>query len=110
MTYGMLMPAEGTDTVLSRATLVRGLLLACSAAQAGFAFGSAHVLVVDEASGEVLLSKDADTAAPIASLTKLMTTMVALDAQQAGRVGTRGANRRTEPWQATARGRGRRRR
>ena len=68
--------------MLSRATLVCGLLLACAAAQAGLAFGSAHVLVVDEVSGEVLLSKDADTAAPIASLTKLMTAMVVLDAQQ----------------------------
>ena len=46
------------------------------------AFGSAHVVVVDEATGEVLLQKDAATAAPIASLTKLMTVMVVLDAQQ----------------------------
>ena len=43
--------------------------------------GSAHVLVVDEESGEVLLEKDAETAAPIASMTKLMTAMVVLDAQ-----------------------------
>jgi D-alanyl-D-alanine carboxypeptidase len=68
--------------MITRATLVCGLLLACSAAQADLAFGSAHVLVVDEASGEVLLSKDPDTAAPIASLTKLMAAMVVLDAQQ----------------------------
>src|SRR3989442_10468472 len=79
----MSMPAERTfDTVIRRTILVCGLLLACSAAQANLAFGSAHVLVVDDASGEVLLSKDADTAAPIASLTKLMTAMVVLDAQQ----------------------------
>jgi D-alanyl-D-alanine carboxypeptidase/D-alanyl-D-alanine endopeptidase (penicillin-binding protein 7) len=44
------------------------------------AFGSAHALVIDEATGEVLLEKDADTAAPIASITKLMTAMVVLDA------------------------------
>lgn len=42
---------------------------------------SAHALVVDEESGEVLLEKDADTAAPIASMTKLMTAMVVLDAK-----------------------------
>jgi D-alanyl-D-alanine endopeptidase (penicillin-binding protein 7) len=68
--------------MLLRASLAFGLLLTCSAGQAEIAFSSAHVLVVDEASGEVLLSKDGDGAAPIASLTKLMTAMVVLDAQQ----------------------------
>ena len=59
-----------------------GLLLACSTARADVAFNSTHVLVVDDSTGEVLLSKDVDTVAPIASLTKLMTAMVVLDAQQ----------------------------
>jgi D-alanyl-D-alanine endopeptidase (penicillin-binding protein 7) len=45
-------------------------------------FRSAHVVVVDDTTGEVLLEKDALTAAPIASLTKLMTAMVVLDARQ----------------------------
>lgn len=60
------------------------LFLACALpVRAGsLPFRSAHVVVVDEASGEVLLAKDAATAAPIASLTKLMTAMVVLDAQQ----------------------------
>jgi serine-type D-Ala-D-Ala endopeptidase (penicillin-binding protein 7) len=58
------------------------LLTASSASWAGVSFGSAHVVVVDEATGEVLLEKDAATAAPIASLTKLMTAMVVLDAGQ----------------------------
>jgi D-alanyl-D-alanine carboxypeptidase/D-alanyl-D-alanine endopeptidase (penicillin-binding protein 7) len=60
------------------------LLAACSATSwaGGISFGSAHVVVIDEATGEVLLEKDAATAAPIASLTKLMTAMVVLDAQQ----------------------------
>ena len=60
------------------------LLFACcaSASCAGLSFGSAHVVVIDEANGEVLLAKDAATAAPIASLTKLMTAMVVLDAAQ----------------------------
>jgi D-alanyl-D-alanine carboxypeptidase/D-alanyl-D-alanine endopeptidase (penicillin-binding protein 7) len=45
-------------------------------------FASRHVLVVDDVSGEVLLEKDSQVAAPIASLTKLMTAMVVLDALQ----------------------------
>ncbi|MBI3285567.1 MAG: serine hydrolase [Burkholderiales bacterium] len=41
---------------------------------------SQHVLVLDEASGRILLQKDADASVPIASLSKLMTAMVTLDA------------------------------
>jgi D-alanyl-D-alanine carboxypeptidase/D-alanyl-D-alanine endopeptidase (penicillin-binding protein 7) len=44
--------------------------------------GSAHAIVVDDTTGEVLYEKDAATAAPIASLTKLMTSMLVLDARQ----------------------------
>ena len=64
--------------------LLLALLLACCDPSwgAGVSFGSAHVVVIDEATGQVLLEKDAATAAPIASLTKLMTVMVVLDAQQ----------------------------
>lgn len=40
-----------------------------------------HMLVLDEDSGRVLMSKDADAVVPIASLTKLMTAMVLLDAK-----------------------------
>jgi D-alanyl-D-alanine carboxypeptidase/D-alanyl-D-alanine endopeptidase (penicillin-binding protein 7) len=60
------------------------LLLACcaGASGAGLSFGSARVVVIDEANGEVLLAMDAASAAPIASLTKLMTAMVVLDAAQ----------------------------
>ena len=43
---------------------------------------SSRVMVVDEATGEVLLQKNAEDQAPMASLTKLMTAMVVLDAQQ----------------------------
>jgi D-alanyl-D-alanine carboxypeptidase/D-alanyl-D-alanine endopeptidase (penicillin-binding protein 7) len=39
-------------------------------------------MVVDETSGEILLKKNIGVAAPIASLTKLMTAMVVLDAEQ----------------------------
>lgn len=43
---------------------------------------SAAVLVQDQSSGEVLLEKNSDTVLPIASITKLMTAMVVLDARQ----------------------------
>jgi D-alanyl-D-alanine endopeptidase (penicillin-binding protein 7) len=39
-----------------------------------------HALVLDEATGQVLMARDADAVVPIASLTKLMTAMVVLDA------------------------------
>ncbi|MCA1858937.1 M56 family metallopeptidase [Janthinobacterium sp. HSC-3S05] len=41
-----------------------------------------HMLVFDDASGKVLMAKDADAVVPIASITKLMTAMVVLDAAQ----------------------------
>lgn len=43
---------------------------------------SVHAVVTDLASGETLYGKHADVAAPIASVTKLMTAMVVLDAGQ----------------------------
>jgi serine-type D-Ala-D-Ala endopeptidase (penicillin-binding protein 7) len=58
-------------------------LSAASVSCADVDFGSAHAIVVDDATGDVLFSKDAQTAAPIASLTKLLTAMVVLDARQA---------------------------
>lgn len=69
--------------------MLRALLIAVALAAATAAahakdirLGSAHAIVIDEDTGEVLLGKNADTAAPIASLTKLMTAMVVLDAKQ----------------------------
>ena len=43
---------------------------------------SQAVLVVDQDTGEALISKNADVVMPIASLTKLMTALVVLDAHQ----------------------------
>jgi serine-type D-Ala-D-Ala endopeptidase (penicillin-binding protein 7) len=69
--------------------MLRAFVIAAALAAATFAahakdirLGSAHAIVVDEDTGEVLLGKDTETAAPIASLTKLMTAMVVLDAGQ----------------------------
>jgi D-alanyl-D-alanine carboxypeptidase/D-alanyl-D-alanine endopeptidase (penicillin-binding protein 7) len=56
------------------------LVVACSAAWSEVPLRSAHALVLDEDTGQVLLEKDAGTPAPIASMTKLMTAMVVLDA------------------------------
>ena len=41
---------------------------------------SSSVLIVDEDSGQTLISKNADAVVPVASLTKLMTALVVLDA------------------------------
>ncbi len=43
--------------------------------------GSKHAIVVDEDTGQVLLEKHATDIVPIASITKLMTAMVVLDAK-----------------------------
>ena len=44
--------------------------------------GSANALVLDANAGQPIYAKDADTVTPIASVTKLMTAMVVLDAAQ----------------------------
>lgn len=63
--------------------LLAAVLLSISSA-AAFAvpFGSQSVLVVEDDTGKVLLEKNPTAVVPIASLTKLMTAMVILDAKQ----------------------------
>ena len=57
---------------------------ASAVAQAvGPSLKSAGVMVLDPTTGETLYSKNADEVTPIASITKLMTAMVVLDAGQA---------------------------
>ena len=66
------------------------LLFACAPAEArparavagGPQIRSSAVLVLDETSSTVLLARQAEVATPIASITKLMTALVVLDAQQ----------------------------
>lgn len=55
---------------------------AVSASASELPFSSRHALVFEEESGKVLLEKDPYAVVPIASLTKLMTAMVVLDAKQ----------------------------
>jgi D-alanyl-D-alanine endopeptidase (penicillin-binding protein 7) len=57
------------------------LLGAAAATSFALPFSSRHALIFDETSGEVLLEKNAHEVVPIASLTKLMTAMVIIDAQ-----------------------------
>ena len=56
-------------------------LLSCSFSAWALPFGSQHALVFEETSGKVILEKNAHEVVPIASLTKLMTAMVILDAK-----------------------------
>ncbi|HYD61058.1 MAG TPA: serine hydrolase [Noviherbaspirillum sp.] len=60
---------------------VLALLLSAATSVFAMPFSSQHAVVVDEASGSVLLEKNAHEVVPIASLTKLMTAMVVLDAR-----------------------------
>src|SRR5215203_4606220 len=63
--------------------IIATILLSISAAAAvAVPFGSQSVLVIEEGTGKVLLEKNAGEVVPIASLTKLMTAMVVLDANQ----------------------------
>jgi D-alanyl-D-alanine endopeptidase (penicillin-binding protein 7) len=69
------------------ASIVAAAALACWAASAAGAeepaLRSAAALVIDAETGEVLHAKNADAILPIASITKLMTAMVTLDADLA---------------------------
>lgn len=57
------------------------LLMSAAASAFALPFSSQHALVYEEETGRVLLEKNADAVVPIASLTKVMTAMVVLDAQ-----------------------------
>lgn len=56
------------------------LLVTVTLPVAAMPLGSKHAIVVDESTGQVLFEKNATDIVPIASLTKLMTAMVVLDA------------------------------
>jgi D-alanyl-D-alanine carboxypeptidase/D-alanyl-D-alanine endopeptidase (penicillin-binding protein 7) len=62
--------------------IVAVLLSSFTAAALAVPLGSQSVLVVEDDTGKVLLEKNANVQVPIASLTKLMTAMVVLDAKQ----------------------------
>ncbi|RZI42689.1 peptidase S11 [Herbaspirillum sp. HC18] len=60
---------------------VLALLLSTAASAFAMPFSSRHAVVFEEATGQVLLEKNANDVVPIASLTKLMTAMVVLDSK-----------------------------
>tara|TARA_R110001599_G_scaffold64023_2_gene178408 strand:+ start:21291 stop:22181 length:891 start_codon:yes stop_codon:yes gene_type:complete len=64
--------------------MIKSLLLVvifvCSSTASAVSLGSKHAIMVDEHSGQILYQKNATDIVPIASLTKLMTAMVILDA------------------------------
>jgi D-alanyl-D-alanine carboxypeptidase/D-alanyl-D-alanine endopeptidase (penicillin-binding protein 7) len=62
-------------------TLFLAMLVGVTASASAAPLLSKHVLVVDDDSGQILYKRNADATVPIASLTKLMTAMVVLDAQ-----------------------------
>ena len=63
--------------------LLATVVLSLFAAAAGaVSLGSASALVIEDETGKVLLEKNANAVVSIASLTKLMTAMVVLDAEQ----------------------------
>ncbi|MCG2584018.1 serine hydrolase [Massilia sp. TS11] len=68
--------------MIKRILAVLCLSLASGAMAANVPLKSASVLVVEDGTGKVLLEKNASDVVPIASLTKLMTAMVVLDAKQ----------------------------
>lgn len=65
--------------MLNRLLPAAALLLLALQAQAGLVLNSDRALVIDRDTNKVLYAKSADQAAPIASVTKLMTAMVLLD-------------------------------
>ena len=68
--------------VISALSLSPAISLATANAINELDLQSGSVLVVDEKTGSVLISQQADVAAPIASITKLMTALVVLEAKQ----------------------------
>ncbi len=61
--------------------LFAAVVMSISVSAFAVPFGSQSVLVVEDDTGKILLEKNADRVVPIASLTKLMTAMVVLDAK-----------------------------
>ena len=72
----------------AKSAVLAGMLFCALTATAGAKAGlipklkSSSVLIIDQSDSSVLYSRNSDVAAPIASITKLMTALVVLDARQ----------------------------
>src|ERR1700732_4765379 len=77
-------PAAGRLPIRALASLFLGFLaFQATAKNTGEPkLKSGSVLIVDQSDSSVLYSRNSDVAAPIASITKLMTALVVLDANQ----------------------------
>nr|UOZ96111.1 D-alanyl-D-alanine endopeptidase [Cupriavidus sp.] len=75
-------PATGQKKVVRDPANVMsaGTRLGLRSALSDVALNSSAVMVIDQISGEVLIEKNPDAVLPIASITKLMTALVVLDA------------------------------
>ena len=71
-----------TPAASLRPFILAVLALLAQAVHADVILKSSRALVVDEATGQILLEKNSQDIVPMASLTKLLTAMVVLDAQQ----------------------------
>src|SRR5882757_7225343 len=77
-------PAAGRLPIRALASLFLGFLALQATAKNSSEpkLKSSSVLIVDQSDSSVLYSRNSDVAAPIASITKLMTALVVLDAKQ----------------------------
>ncbi len=62
-----------------KASLLAACFAACTAC--ALPLRSEHAIVISDDTGQIVMEKNADTVAPIASLTKLLTAMVVLDSK-----------------------------
>ncbi len=76
------MPSLRISSVGPIALLFALMMVKAGPALADIELASVHALVADLDSGEVLYRKHADESVPIASITKVMTALVVLDAEQ----------------------------
>lgn len=74
--------ALASTTATARSASARHSTSASSRATAALKLKSSSVLILDQNDRSVLYSRNSDVAAPIASITKLMTSLVVLDAKQ----------------------------
>ena len=74
--------AMAADKSPSKARISKAAAISAVDENGGPILKSSGVLVLDPVTGHTLYEKNADQAAPIASITKLMTAMVVLDAKQ----------------------------
>jgi len=79
MIHSVVQPCFFTPEMFKKTVLA--MLLSAASSVFAVPLSSQHAVVIDEASGAVLLEKNAHEVVPIASLTKLMTAMVVLDAK-----------------------------